>query len=110
MHTLVDIVFIQDWDSEYDEQKAEGNSIPEWGEWEAIAEYLTQWDYGDETDAAHSTEYDDNEFPWGYSDDTMELTINGLFYILSFNRDMHYVGLQRPVMGNWKHPMYWEAE
>lgn len=87
---LVDIVFIQDWESERDDNP----ETPEWGEWEAMAEYLTQWDFGTETDYAHALESE----PWGTSDDTREFVIGGLAYTLSTNSHLHYAGLTRAAL------------
>lgn len=82
MGVYVDVVFVQDWDQEDD--------APEWGDRDAMAEYLTQWDFGTETDDAHAG-------PWssGTHDDVTEHEVGGLTYWLITNRDMHYAGLTR---------------
>ena len=108
MSTYVDIVFVQDWESEREEQAREGNALPEWGDWEAIAEYLTQWDFGDESDAAHTVTADTP--PWGNWDDTLELVIHGLNYVVSWNSGLRYVGLIRRPLADATRTLYWETE
>lgn len=83
---IVDIVFVQDWDME--------DLDVEWGDWAAMAEYLAQWDFGDETDAAHTVDY----WQGGTYDDTYQVRVNGLTYWLNVESGLRYAGLtRRPV-------------
>lgn len=75
----VNVVFIQG--DEYDE-------IADFGIQE-MAEYLSQWDYGDETDAAHTRD----EAPWGTSDRTYEVSVGGLEYTVNYG--LGYASLNR---------------
>lgn len=77
----VDVVFIDG--DEYDEIADLG--IDE------MAEYLTQWDQGDETDMAHTRD----EAPWGSSDRVYEVSIEGLDYVLTINHSLGYASLNR---------------
>lgn len=72
---FVDIVFVQDIDSERDEM---GTTVPDRGDRDALAEYLAQWDYGTETDDAHTGTADG----WGPYDTLSEHTVGGLTYVL----------------------------
>ena len=75
----VDVVFIQDTSEEdFDFDNSS---------YEDIVEYLSNWDYGDETDSAHTTD----GAQWGTYDDLFEH--NG--YVLSFNLALGYYGLNR---------------
>ena len=75
----VDVVFIQDTgEEEFDFDYAS---------YEEIVEYLSQWDYGKETDDAHTTD----DASWGSADTLFEH--NG--YVLSFNLGLGYYGLNR---------------
>jgi hypothetical protein len=56
-----------------------------------LAEYLAQWDFGDETDGAHTRD----EAPWGEGDRVYEVEIGGLDYILTTNHHFGYVSLNR---------------
>jgi len=56
-----------------------------------MAEYLSQWDYGDETDAAHTTD----EPSWGSSDRTYKVSVGGLDYVLAVNHGLGYASLNR---------------
>jgi len=84
---IVDVVFIQEWNIEADENPG----APEWGDWEAMAEYLAQWDYGDETDAAHTVDY----WQGGTYDDTYQVRVGGLTYWLNVEWGLRYAGLTR---------------
>lgn len=85
----VDVVFVQDWD------EFEGDA-PEWGDWQAMAEYLTQWDYGTETDDAH-TRVDDNGRRGAGTDDMIVATVNDgdIEYRLTVNLGLRYASLTR---------------
>ena len=75
----VDVVFIQD--TSEDDFDFDNSS------YEDIVEYLSNWDYGDETDSAHTTD----GAQWGTYDDLFEH--NG--YVLSFNLALGYYSLNR---------------
>lgn len=77
----VDVVFLQG--EEYDE-------IADMGIQE-MADYMAQWDYGHETDAAHI--YD--EKPWGSVDYTYEVKSGGTDYVLAINHPLNYASLNR---------------
>lgn len=81
----VDVVFIDGED--YDEIADMG--IDE------MAEYLSQWDYGDETDMAHTRDGQ----PWGLSDREYPITVGGLDYILAVNHPLGYASLNRRPIG-----------
>lgn len=70
----VDVIYRQDWGSDL------GEPCPEWGDRQAMAEYLAQWDYGEETDAAH-TEAGPEPFYPRYT--TTEHVVSGLVYRLT---------------------------
>lgn len=80
---IVDVVFIQDWTQESD--------APGWGDWAAMGEYLSRWDYGTETDDAHTLD----SAPFGAYDDSFALDVGGLRYWLTVNHGMQYAGLTR---------------
>lgn len=84
---IVDVVFVQDWDHFMDEV----GDAPDWGEWDEVARYLSQWDFGDETDDAHTLDDD----PAGSDDDRVWCVIDGIEYRLTFNEHLRYVGLTR---------------
>lgn len=77
----VDVVFLQGDD--YDEIADMG--IDE------MAEYMAQWDYGDETDFAHTRD----SAPWGSSDREYNVSVGGLDYILAVNHPLGYASLNR---------------
>lgn len=77
----VDVVFIQD--GEYDE-------IADMGIQE-MAEYLAQWEYGDQTDGAFTCEGPQ----WGSSDREYPVTVGGLDYVLAVNHPLGYASLNR---------------
>lgn len=81
----VDVVFVQDY-SEILEVAPEIDVSDR----DALAEYLTQWDFGDETDAAHTRSGE----PWGAEDMLSEHVIGGLTYTLGTHR-FGYVSLNR---------------
>jgi hypothetical protein len=81
MDQWVDVVFLQG--DEYDE-------ISDFGI-QDMADYLAQWDYGDETDAAHTLA----DKPWGSSDREYEVTSGGLDYVLAVNYGLGYASLNR---------------
>lgn len=83
--TWVDVVFVEDLSEEQDEYDAPGMD-----DRDALAEYLTQWDYGTETDSAHSGEWQP-----GSADDVSEHVIGGLTYVLTTNRRLDYASLNR---------------
>lgn len=56
-----------------------------------MADYMAQWDYGTETDAAHI--YDQK--PWGSDDREYEVTAGGEEYVLAINYGMGYASLNR---------------
>lgn len=89
----VDVVFIQDWDIEW---QGDSDDVPEWGDWEAMAQYLSQWDYGTETDDAQT-----QEWGAGYYDDVHHFTIGGLEYVLTTGplKMNGYAGLVRRPLG-----------
>ena len=82
----VDVVFAQD--SDYDEISDMG--IDE------MAEHLAQWDYGRETDAAHT--HDGK--PWGSSDREYNVTVGGTDYVLAVNYSLGYASLNRRPINN----------
>lgn len=77
----VDVVFLQD--EEYDE--IADMSIEE------MADYMAQWDYGTETDAAHIY----NGQPWGVVDLEYEVSVGATDYVLAINRSLGYASLNR---------------
>jgi hypothetical protein len=59
-----------------------------------MAAHLAQWDYGDETDFAHTRD----GAPWGSADRLHEVTVGGTAYTLSVNHPGGYAGLcRRPL-------------
>lgn len=58
-----------------------------------MAFYLAQWDYGQETDDAH-TRSDGPSF--GSDDRVYQVRIHDIEYTLSVNHPMGYAGLSRP--------------
>lgn len=68
-----DVVYVQSWGSD-------GEPCPEWGDRDAMAEYLSQWDYGTETDQAHTVSGPEPSYP-RYT--TTEHVIGGLTYRLT---------------------------
>lgn len=79
----VDIVFIQNRD-EYDDIPTIGDDFPDW---DAVVDYLSQWDQGD------SNERD--ELGAGSADTIIRLGD----YVLTVNRPLGYVGLMREIEG-----------
>lgn len=75
----VDVAFVQDSDY-YD--------IADMGTDEMVA-YLTQWDYGQETDDAHTRD----GAPWGSYDLLYNVTVGGTEYVLNVGDT--YAGLNR---------------
>lgn len=69
----VDVLYVQDWDDEPD--------MPEWQDRDAMAEYMTQWDFGVETDAAHTKDTGPIASYWH-----SEHIIGGLTYTLATSR------------------------
>src|SRR5690606_40353850 len=67
----VDVVFAQDY---YDDE-----DTPALSELDELVEYLSRWDYGDETDAAHTRD----GAPWGASDSLSVHVVGGLRYVLA---------------------------
>lgn len=55
---------------------------------QAAAEYLAQWDYGEDDNVTSGT-------PWGSSDYTEEVTAGGTQYTLAWNPGLGYASLQR---------------
>ena len=82
----VSIVFLDgdDYETAMDETNDAGGSIT------ALADYLAQWDYGDETDMAHT-----GDFAPGSLDTLHEAPSGGLDYVLSINHRLGYVSLNR---------------
>jgi hypothetical protein len=78
----VDVVFLQSWDDEDVDPNEMG--IQE------MAEYLAQWDFGDETDAAHTRD----EAPWGSEDRIYEVSVGGIDYVMTTHR-FGYASLNR---------------
>jgi acetate kinase len=60
-----------------------------------MAAHLAQWDYGDETDFAHTRD----GAPWGSADRLHEVTVGGTEYTLSVNHPGGYAGLCRRPLG-----------
>ena len=88
---FVDVVFVEDWDAEV--KRVHG--APAWGEWDEIARYLARWDFGEETDRAHTTDTD----PAGSLDYHNFHTIGGVQYRLTYNPGLRYVALTRRPVG-----------
>lgn len=61
----------------------------------AAVEYLAQWDYGTETDEAHTTD----GAQWGPDDTAHEVTFGGIDYVYATNHYMGYVSLNRRPIG-----------
>ena len=79
---MTDIVFIQSWPDD---------SPGPHGDPDEIANYLVNWDYGQETDEAHTM----TEPSVGSSDDIFVIEIDGLTYWLSLNVALGYASLSR---------------
>lgn len=86
----VDVVFIQDWDEELSEAGEYGQDPIEFGDWDKMAEYMAKWDYGTETDDAHTS-----GSCWGQQDTLVEVNVGGLDYVLSANWGLRYASLNR---------------
>lgn len=89
----VDVVFVQNWDQfEIDNE----GDAPEWGDWQAMAEYLMQWDYGTETDDAY-TMVDDSGRRGSGTYDVIVATVNDgdIEYRLTVNYGLRYASLTR---------------
>jgi hypothetical protein len=56
-----------------------------------MAEYLAQWDFGEENDMVHV--YDDP--PWESLDRDHDVWVGGIRYVLAMNRRVGYVSLNR---------------
>lgn len=59
---------------------------------QAAGEYLAQWDFGEETDMAHTEEGDN---PAGSRDDEWNVTVGGIDYVIAANAMLGYVGMTR---------------
>ena len=81
------IVFLQ---NDY-ETKEPFEILNEKGE-DSVIEYLSQWDYGGESEHCMSESIDK---PWGYSDTVYKKG----FYFLSYNEPLGYIGLTRKRKG-----------
>jgi len=79
----VNIVFMQDWDTE--------SGAPEWGDWQAMAEYLAEWDMGAGSDAAFTAP----ESSRGSDDKVEDFTVGGLTYTMTWNTALRYAALER---------------
>lgn len=88
---FVSVVFVQDWGQFQDES---GGTAPEWGNWIEMAEYLTQWDYGQETDDAYMGDYPTGE-QWGTDDYVFVFPIDGTEYTFTAHPSLHYASLNR---------------
>lgn len=84
-HPMVDIVFIQDYSDQKGAPKLTQHAL-----WK-VAEYLTQWDFGAETDAAHTEIVD----PLGTMDDVFTVDVGGRRYWISAYIPLDYVALMR---------------
>jgi hypothetical protein len=90
----VDIIFVQDWKQfEYDNE--EGGNCPQFGEWLAMAEFMTQWDFGDETDGAHTMSGQSH----GRDDQLHVFMIDNLEYTLAVHWGLQYASLSRRPLG-----------
>lgn len=58
---------------------------------EEMVEHLARWDYGEETDHAHTCA----RAPWGSSDRIYEVSYGGLTYVLAVNHRLGYASLNR---------------
>jgi hypothetical protein len=72
---------------DYDAAMAASND----GDVDKLAEYLAQWDYGQETDDAHTTD----GAQWGSDDFLYDVEVGGLEYVISVNHRVGYVSLNR---------------
>ena len=79
----VDVVFIQDWHNQ--------DGAPELGELGAMLEWMGEWDYGQETDYAHTTDTPQ----WGSSDTLYRVGQ----YVIAINYRLGYASLNRRPMG-----------
>ena len=77
----VDVVFMQGDD--YSE-------VADLGIDEMVA-HMAQWDYGQETDYAHTRE----GAPWGVADRLYEVSLSGIDYTLAVNHPEGYASLNR---------------
>lgn len=83
----VSIVFVDgdDYDTAVDEANNNGGST------DAVVEYLSQWDMGEETDGAQTRDV----APWGAGDTLHSVTHGGISYVLGINHHMGYYSLNR---------------
>ena len=88
MSAVVEIVFVQDWDSEIEDGD---NNAPEFGDLDAMVAYLSMWDYGTETDDAHTVAHSQH----GSQDREYVTTYGGLEYTLYWDNALQYAGLER---------------
>lgn len=84
----VDVVFLQD-----DNYYGDGDELPNVSDMgiDEMAEYMSRWDYGQETDDAHVRD----GAPWGSSDRVYEVNVDGLNYVLTVNHPLGYASLNR---------------
>lgn len=80
----VDIVFVQDIRDDADAPQDDRG---------ALAKYLTLWDYGTETDGAHTGTADG----WGVDDVLSQHSIGGLTYVLGTHRFGYAYLARRPL-------------
>lgn len=94
----VEIVFFQG--HQYDDPHLTRLLEADWPDAHTIAEYLANWDYGNETDGAHTTDEDPfTADPYATAVE-LELAV-GHDYVLTMNRQLGLVGLYR-------RPLDWE--
>ena len=86
----VDVVFMQGDD--FDLMREE---LGDKDSFQDIAEYLAQWDYGDETDMAHTKSFEDGDMPGGLSDVPRWVEVGGTHYVVVVNGSYGYASLNR---------------
>lgn len=96
----VDVVFVDDWSAHVDGDESTAPAVElsrflSAEDVQALADYLSGWDYGDETDSAHTSD----RYSWGDSDDEYAVTVGGVDYVLAVAGMLDYVSLNRRPIG-----------
>lgn len=95
----VDVIFVQDVYAFEEEDQVLATAYRE-GDLDAVVDYLAAWDYGTETDQAHTTD-DDPHNPPGFDRAHDIQLAPGQDYVLVVNRQLDYLALYR-------RPLDWE--
>lgn len=86
------VVFFQG--HQYGDPHLERLMEADWPDEHTIAEYLANWDYGDETDAGDTSDHDPHTNDQHATTVELELAV-GHNYVLTMNRPLGTVGLYR---------------